>query len=261
MRHRSSLVVILLILAVFAGICIPLVMRARDESQLARCKDNLKSIGIATHNYYDATNFLPLAAMKSDVIPPERRLSWMFELDPFVHARMDPDWVPMRGKPWDDEENLKVARKSRMPWYLCPANPLQEINDLALSHYVGVAGLGSNALHLPLDDSQAGIFGYERAIKFEDIKDGLANTLMAIETMRDNGPWIAGGHPTSRGLVGNSQPYLGRGNQFGGAHKGITVTLFADGSARAIRDSIDARTLQAMATIAAPDAVGPYQAE
>ena len=58
-----------------------------------------------------------------------------------------------------------------------------------------------------------------------------------------NGPWTAGGFATVRSLD-PSQPYLGKRRQFGGLHRGSAMTLFADGSVRPVRDTIDSKALR-----------------
>lgn len=257
MRNRLSVLVMVLILAVIAGICFPLVVHVRHLSSVSKCKNNLHQIAKGLYNYDSANGFFPSAGMKSEVVPPEQRVSWMIELDPHVHARMDPDWNPVRDKPWDSEENLHLARKGRMPWYLCPASQTTPPGEMQVTHYVGCAGLGANAANLPITDRAAGFFGYERTIKQADITDGLENTLMVIETARDNGPWMAA-VSTVRGVIGSEQPYLGVSRPFGGMHRRATVVLFADGSVHSISDSIDARTLEALATIAASDSIGQF---
>jgi HAMP domain-containing protein len=100
-----------LILLVFGTLVLSMIARTRAEAVKMRCKNNLKQIAIALHNY---------ASTNKDAFPPatipnaeqrhDRRLSWMFEMDPYIHARMDPKWVPKRGAPWDAPENLALAR-------------------------------------------------------------------------------------------------------------------------------------------------------
>jgi Protein of unknown function (DUF1559) len=166
-----------------------------------------------------------------------------------------------RNKPWDIEEKFSIT-KGPMPVYLCPANLNREDSaGFGLSHYVGVAGVGADAARLPKDDPAAGFFGYDRAIKRSDIKDGDSTTLAAIETTRDNGPWAAGGPATVRGLEPNRLPYVGRDAQFGSLHRGTTVALFADGSVRYVHNSIDPRIFEALATIAGGEEVGAIDAD
>jgi len=49
---------------------------------------------------------------------------------------------------------------------------------------------------LPHGHPRAGFFGHERTIRFQDVADRAARTLVAIETASANGPWVAGGFAT-----------------------------------------------------------------
>jgi hypothetical protein len=107
----------------------------------------------------------------------------------------------------------------------------------------------------------AGVWGYDRRTKWDDIKDGLERTALLVETGRQNGPWYQGGPTTVRGLDPGELPYLGADSQFGGTHfsenwivvRGRPVgmnLLLADGSTRFLRISADQEILEAMFTVA-----------
>jgi prepilin-type processing-associated H-X9-DG protein len=109
-----------------------------------------------------------------------------------------------------------------------------------------------------VDDVNAGVFGYDRKTRLKDITDGVSTTLLLIETATENGPWTAGGRPTVRGLESNGVPYIGRQAQFSSFHRGgVTNALFADCSVRALRDGVAPEVLEALATIAGHEDVGP----
>jgi prepilin-type processing-associated H-X9-DG protein len=103
---------------------------------------------------------------------------------------------------------------------------------------------------LPLSDRRCGVFGYERVLALEGVADGPANTMLAAETMRDNGPWTAGGTPTLRGLAPEGQPYLGESGPFASGHGERTNVAFLDGSIRPLTDSLAPHLLEALTTIA-----------
>ena len=116
--------------------------------------------------------------------------------------------------------------------------------------YVGIAGVGADAPALPEGDPRCGVFGYERRTPPGGIKDGASNTLLLAETGLDNGPWTAGGTATVRGLLADRRPYVGRGCQFGGLHRGGVMVAMADGSVRFLRESIEPRVFEALSTVA-----------
>jgi prepilin-type processing-associated H-X9-DG protein len=259
MRHRVNVLVCVLLAVMATGLLLAGIARVRHAQQVTTCWNHLRSIDIGLHSYHDFHGSFPAATVPSPTLPPDRRLSWLFVLDPYVHARMDPDWKPDRTKPWDAEENLRLSYP-QMPWYACPAVPaMTGTGGLTLTNYVGVAGVGTDAADLPPGDPRAGVFGYDRRTARRDVTDGEDTTVAVIETAERNGPWTAGGPPTTRGLDTGRRPYLGRGLQFGGTHTGGANALFVDGSVRFLRDSISPETLAALFTLSAGDRPGPFE--
>jgi hypothetical protein len=227
-RNYRTAIVSLFLVAVVVGILLGAVSRIREAAARTACKNNIKQIGLAISNYHDQMDAFPAATMPSERLPPEKRLSWLFDLDPFIHARMDESWGLGRNEPWDAEVNARIAR-GRMPWYLCDTNPIRERDGFAVTHYVGIAGVGADAAQLPKTNPRAGFFGYDRHITQKDVTDGLGSTLMVVETVWDNGPWVAGGFPTTRALTSpNERSYLGTDGQFGSRHRRLTTALFPE---------------------------------
>ena len=103
---------------------------------------------------------------------------------------------------------------------------------------------------LPSKHPRAGVFGYDRATRIEDITDGTNQTMMLIETARDHKSWTAGGPSSVRGVDPATRPYIGRNRSFGGYHPGGANVAFADGSVRFLRESIAPAVFEALSTIA-----------
>jgi prepilin-type processing-associated H-X9-DG protein len=248
MRNRLEALVLLLILVVVGGLLVTAVARVREAGAKVQCWNNLRAIGLALDNYQDTNNHFPQAAEPNLSLPPERRLSWLVSIGPYVEAtnifvRMD------RQQGWDAEENRYLAL-TVLRYLQCPSHPDRPpVSTLAPTHYVGITGLGTDAATLPPEDSRAGFFGYDRTLTLPGRKNGTSALLVAIETAQADGAWTAGGWPTVRGLEENGPPYLGIDGQFGGTHRGGANALFADASVRFLRTPGDSPALRAIVTI------------
>jgi hypothetical protein len=239
-----------------------------------QCANNLKQIALGLLNYADTyvpgqtppEHELPAGTIFLAELPPEQRLSWCVELLPFIEQ----DGVYRgfdRKLGWDAPANIPAAQ-TPLKILSCPDWVREaEPNTPSLTSYLGVAGLGADAATLPLGDRKAGVFGYDRRTPLSAIKDGTSNTLLILESARDNGPWARGGPSTVRGLDPNEAPYLGAGRPFGGTHyaentifghgKSIACqAALADGSVRFLSQSVAPDILEALATIAGGETVG-----
>jgi len=253
MRRPVRLLTKVAFVLALAGIILVLVGQVRRISDQTTCRNNLRQLGLGLQLYHSTNAKFPAATVRNPVLAPDRRLSWLFEIDPFVIARMDPTWTQHEHEAWDSDGNLRLQR-GRIPWYECPRRTEKSRPDgLGFTSYVGATGVGVDAAVLPKNDRQTGVFGYERQISMHEITDGASGTVIVIETDWDTGPWVAGGPPTVRGLDLDTPPYVGRDRPFGGLHRGGVMTVMADGSVHLVRKSVSPDVLEALFTIAGGD--------
>jgi len=275
MRRAMQALVVVAILCVVAGVAVSAIVKVRGSAQNLACQNNLKQISLAVLNYRDTCGTFPSATVKGeprdnnpyDVIPAEKRLSWLYSIVPYI------DQQPHCGnpaKPWDDDENLHLEgqlfeTKEWIPLghckaFECPSSAIPSDSYCPnISHYFGIAGSFPQAIIAPLGTAHIGMFGYDRPIRLEDIEDGAGTTLMVVESTLENGMWTAGGESTVRGLGNpNHIPYGGKKGQFRNEHSQSINVSFADGSIRSLSADINPRVFEAMATIADGDLVPDF---
>ena len=178
---------------------------------------NLQRIAWAMHAYSEAHEYkLPPAAISNANLPPEKRLSGLVALLPYLGVKPDyikdgdATWSKWKAdnaaakklydsidlkKAWDDPANAAAA-KTVVSSFVTPSGaPLNDSDGNAVSHFALVRGSGGNGRAgfengpFPFNDVEVGMV---------DINDGTVNTLAIGQIHEQLGPWIAAGTSTSR---------------------------------------------------------------
>jgi len=211
--------------------CMTPVTPSRTAARRVQCKNNLKQIGLALHNFADDKKGLP-EPVAGD--PPR---SWRVDLLPYL------DQAPLRASyrddaPWDSEANLEVGRKGHM--YVCPtmANPFDE-RKRTVTCYTAVTG-------------EKAAFSPENRARFPALPDGNATTILVIEA---GGRAITWTDPRDVDLetspirinaarsTPTESPGIGSSPHTGGCH-----VVLADGAVRFISENIDSAVLKKLLT-------------
>jgi len=240
--------------AVAIAVLLPAVQKAREAARRSSSKNNLKQLGLALHNYHDTHRSFPSGTVVNDKLKPDQRLSWMVSVLPFV------DQAPLynridRKKGWKDAANRRPIQ-TRMMVFQNPGVAVKKEPSYGSTHYVGIAGVGKDSLTAKVHNKKTGIFGYERATRIRDIRDGTSNTMMASEASANYGAWGSGGTATIRAFT--KKPYINGPDGIGGPFPGGCNVLFADGSVRFISNKISPTVLEALSTVQGGEVVGDF---
>ena len=259
----AEVLVTVAIIALAVGLLLPATRRVREPAARMSCQNNLKQLMLGLHNYesmdrpaaYPSTS-APVGTAEPSFPPgcvgpgttPEERLSWMVPLLPYVEQ--ESVYKPFDlGKGY--AENLAAAQ-TQVKLFLCrAASPPAD----AVTHYVAMAGLGSDAAGRPAGAAGNGFLGYDRRTSLATIKDGSSLTIALMETRSGLGPWARGGTSTLRGFDPADVPLYGDGRPFGGHPDGFHAAM-ADGSVRHLRSSVRPAQVAAAITIADGDRPG-----
>jgi prepilin-type processing-associated H-X9-DG protein len=202
---------------------LPAVRSSREAARRAQCTNNLKQIGLALQNYESAYGCLPPAAITDTDGRP--LLSWRVLILPF----MDPSVLYLEfhlDEPWDSPHNLALLE--RRPFVFTCAS------DMALKP-------GMTGFQAVIGPGTAFSDNF-KPVPLGDFRDGVGQTLLVGESTR-NVPWTK---PEDL-RFDTKLVLLGLGSHHGYHNNGFNA-LFADGSVRFLKSSIDPRVLRALLT-------------
>jgi hypothetical protein len=225
------------VLVVCGGLVVALLLpltSSREPARRSQCKNNLKQIGLALHNYHDVYGTFPPAYVADASGRPMH--SWRVLILPFL------DQEPLHheydfSEPWDGPNNSRLL--DRMPAvYLCPSHTSPPGNT-STSY---VAPFGEHC-----------IFRGSEPVKIGAVIDGLSNTLMVGEAASANIPWMK---PEDIDIA--THPTLGDSAGFNSDHSAGVHFLMGDGAVRFIALTIAPQTFQALLTRDGGEAVGDF---
>lgn len=239
-----ELLVVIAIIAILIAILLPAVQQAREAARRTQCRNNLKQIGIAIHNYMDVNRFLPPgASVDLSVTATGNNGSWG------VHGRILPY---LEQANLYDEVDLTIAWDFAPPIdglklaiYSCPSDPGSDqargFSDHRPTLYPTTYGFnyGTWFVYDPATNRGGnGAFYPNASLDTADFRDGTSNTLLAAEVRAWQSYTRNGGPPTATipNTVADAEAIVASGAQYKNTghtewpdgrvhHTGITTTL------------------------------------
>ena len=223
--------VVLAILAVLAALFLPSIRSSREPTRRSQCKNNLKQIGLALHNYHDTYQAFPPAYTVDAQGKPLH--SWRTLILPFAEQQALYDKIDL-SKPWDDPANAE-ALKTCPNFYRCPSTngPSEQATYLAIA---GPEGCLSTTHPRPISE----------------ITDGTSNTLMVVEVPMANAvPWMSPQDADETLLPSFGEKTLRQ-------HTGGLHGVLADGAVRFLSAKLPPATWKGLCTVAGHEPLGEF---
>jgi len=187
-----ELLVVIAIIAVLIALLLPAVQQAREAARRSQCKNNLKQIGLALHNYHDVHNTFP----PGNSIQSNHGSTMWIQILPYVefgnaYGRLvfgSSFYLP------NSAVNRDVLKDVFVPSFDCPSSPLNKKSTISgadwsvniqKGSYIAIRGAND---HPQTDQvaqmgpvSRGGIFFHNSRIRMRDVTDGSSNTMLIGE--------------------------------------------------------------------------------
>ena len=245
-----ELLVVIAIIGVLVGLLLPAVQQAREAARRSSCRNKLKQMGLACHNYADkharsGDNFLPSA---NSAAVATAGWSWVVKILPYSEENNLYNAITGGGgytAPTGANASVEID------WAICPSFTGTTAGKIVYRGQIGTTTTAGD-----------GGMGISSDTGFASYRDGTSKTIMIGETNFDADYWngsltytkfintdaTTDPLPGTSGIVSYSSPHAG----------GIFGVAMADGSSQFLNINIDRATLKALGTRNAGDTVGDY---
>jgi prepilin-type N-terminal cleavage/methylation domain-containing protein len=249
-----ELLVVIAIIAVLIALLLPAVQQAREAARRSQCKNNMKQLGLALHNYHDAMLCFPIGAQV-----PLCRANWRAVIFPYIDqsgAYNKFDFSDQFCSQCDGTSTYgfftgdnAFLRGMVFPVFQCPSNALDPTEPMwcnfersQIPDYVGVMGATPDpGGRTNVCSAETGYGIYCRngmlipfeVVRIRDVVDGTSNTMIVAENSGKVGTQdirgsYHGGWASLNGSFKRMNEYTSGELPYGGASKTLRYRLNSD---------------------------------
>ena len=187
-----ELLVVIAIIAVLVALLLPAVQQARESARRTQCKNNIKQLGLALHNYESTFTVFPMTDTPGGFSAQARLLPYMDQAN--LQNLLDFTKPAFTGSYNSQVPNplFVKAFATPLPSFLCPTDPAPGQNSgfggyvYGGNSYMMSTGSGTSTYYdhrWPTD----GLVHENSSTRFRDITDGTSNTVFMSESVRSIG--------------------------------------------------------------------------
>jgi hypothetical protein len=172
---------------VLVALLLPAVQAAREAARRAQCKNNLKQIGLALHNFESARRAFPpgFTSTAAQTNGPGSGPGWSWAA--YVLPYLEESTLPVDFERDITDPVHDRVRMTSFPVFRCPSDPDapasfvvrdssgNPLTELAFANYVGVGGT-LEVTEFP--DTGTGVLFRNHQVRIKDITDGTSHTIM-----------------------------------------------------------------------------------
>lgn len=256
-----ELLVVIAIIAILIALLLPAVQQAREAARRSQCKNNLKQMGLAIHNYHDTFRILPpgfnVDLVVANTATGNGGLGWSGSILPGIDQANLYDTIDFNAD-WGTGAN-EDACATYLSVYRCPSDTTVSHrnhdgidNRVPTSYLACFSGTGTSDSESAVTDANGGFF-LNSSIRLRDITDGTSNTIAVGECVNDFdafkdhfyigstsiGGWDGAPREYSEHVASTGTP-MNTTNEvaFGSIHVGGAQFLLFDGSVRFLSENM-----------------------
>jgi hypothetical protein len=306
-RSGFTVLEILILCGVFVvvlALSFPGLVRVRETSNRATCANQLRRLGEACNGFENTYGFFPSSIKE---LGPQR--SWVLQVLPWIGEGELAQHYDYQ-KPWYDPANADAVGH-QLPLFYCPSSPAGPRTVSGTAHVKKTSPMGDRVVVLVpfaeaactdyavihqvrtetftrgfVDKAGPGLLAEDLFPRRSDVPDGLANTLLIVESAARPDEWMAG-RLTRHDIMPADAPWASRDNDFSlrgftwdpatqvysnavsgpcavncsnvegvySFHPGGAQAVFGDGTVRFLPDTLTTRLLARLVTRAGNEPV------